>query len=113
MSSPYTVQYYAVTEPMPVPAGKVDYAAYYGSEGTYSVSPPEVAGSETSESGVGSYSSPNYSTTNSSYAGSSHGDYESAGSASGVDLNDYMQGRFTDAFNPVELDKGIATQAQT
>jgi biogenesis of lysosome-related organelles complex 1 subunit KXD1 len=98
---------------MTVPAGKVDYSAYYGSDGTYSVSPPEYAGSETSESGVGSYSSPNYSTTNSTYAGSSQGDYESAGSAGGVDLNDYMQDRFTTAFNPVELDKGIAAQAQT
>jgi biogenesis of lysosome-related organelles complex 1 subunit KXD1 len=100
---------------MSVPAGKVDYSAYYGSDGTYSVSPPEYAGSETSESGNGSYSysNANYSTTTSSYAGSSQGDYDTAGSASGVDLNDYMQDRFTSAFDPVELDKGIAAQAKT
>jgi len=117
MSSTYS-QYYPGTGavPMPVPAGKgSQYPDYYQNlEGTYSVSPPEVDASVSSGSNMlPSYSNSGYSVTTSSYAGSSQGDYDSAGSASGVDFNEYMQDRFADTFDPLPLDKCMAVQAQT
>lgn len=55
-----------------------------------------------------------YSATSSSYAGSvSGGDYESHSSANGVDLHEYMQDRFSSAFDPIPLDRSLATQAQS
>lgn len=72
----------------------------------YGVSPPEAAESMTSGSGIG------YSATSSSYAGSASGEYDSSNSANGVDLHEYMQDRFTTAFDPVPLDRSLATQAQ-
>lgn len=75
----------------------------------YSVSPPEV--DESVSSGGPSYGNSGYSTT-SSYAGSSHGDYDSAYSASGVDFQDYMHNRFADTFNPTSLDRSLVNQAQ-
>lgn len=79
----------------------------------YSVSPPEI--DESVSSGTGpSYSQPSgYSVANSSYAGSNSGDFESTGSASGVDFNEYMQERFAQTFDPIPLDRNIAVQAQT
>jgi hypothetical protein len=79
----------------------------------YSVSPPET--DESVSTGTGhSYSQPSgYSVANSSYAGSNSGDFESAGSASGVDFNEYMQERFAQTFDPIPLDRNIARQAQT
>ncbi|TPX08884.1 uncharacterized protein E0L32_009702 [Thyridium curvatum] len=111
MSSTYASQYYAGTLPMPVPS-KDEYAAYYqGGHDAYSVSPPESE-NVSSASGVASYSSPGYSAT-ASYAGSSHGDYDTAASASGIDLNEYMQERFAETFDPQQLDRCVALQAQT
>ncbi|KAJ9149783.1 Biogenesis of lysosome-related organelles complex 1 subunit KXD1 [Pleurostoma richardsiae] len=111
MSSPYSTQYYSGTLPMPVPT-KDQYPNYYQTDSTYSVSPPEGDASVSSGSGVPSYSNSGYSAT-ASYAGSSHGDYDSAGSASGVDFNEYMHDRFAESFNPLPLDKAMAVQAQT
>ncbi|KAI1328125.1 hypothetical protein F5Y16DRAFT_166112 [Xylariaceae sp. FL0255] len=37
---------------------------------------------------------------------------DSAGSASGVDFNEYMQDRFADSFDPLEMDRSVARQAQ-
>lgn len=55
-----------------------------------------------------------YSATSSSYAGSTSGDYDSSTSAAnGVDLHEYMQDRFSNAFDPLPLDRSLATQAQT
>ncbi|KAK3387537.1 hypothetical protein B0H63DRAFT_159348 [Podospora didyma] len=117
MSSPYSSQYYAASGALPIPAGKgqYQYPTYYASnDSTYSVSPPEDPdASVSSESGVASYGNSGYSVTTSSYAGSSQGEYDSAGSVSGVDLNEYMQERFADSFNPIPLDKCTVTQAQT
>lgn len=63
-----------------------------------------------------SHSSAYYSVpASSSYAGSSHsqGEYDSAASASGIDLNEYMSDRFAEGFDPIPLDKCTAVQAQT
>lgn len=115
MSSPYGSQYYSASGVLPiaVPAGKDQYVVdyYQGGHDAYSVSPPESE-NVSSVSGVASYSSPGYSAT-ASYAGSSQGDYDSVGSTSNVDLHEYMQGRFAESFDPLPLDKAMATQAQT
>ncbi|KAK4101919.1 hypothetical protein N658DRAFT_41537 [Parathielavia hyrcaniae] len=113
MTSSYTTQYYA-TGALPIPPpnkGPYQSPSYYPSgESTYSVSPPEdLEASVSSASGYGN----SYSVTTSSYAGSSQGEYDSAGSASGVDLNEYMQERFAATFDPLALDKCTAKQAQT
>ncbi|KAK0634866.1 hypothetical protein B0T17DRAFT_20269 [Bombardia bombarda] len=117
MSSAYTNQFFAASGALPIPAGKNQYQhpTYYTSgDSTYSVSPPEdLDASVSSASGMQSYGNSSYSVTTSSYAGSSQGEYDSAGSASGVDLNEYMQDRFADRFNPLPLDKCTAVQAQT
>ena len=110
MSSPYSAQYYSGAVPMPVPT-KGTYPNYYSTDSTYSVSPPEGEPSVSSGSGGVSYSTPGYSAT-ASYAGSSHGDYDSAGSASGIDFNEYMHDRFAETFDPLPLDKTMVQQAQ-
>ncbi|KAK3321117.1 hypothetical protein B0T19DRAFT_258918 [Cercophora scortea] len=118
MSSAYSSQYYAASGALPIPAGKNEYQypSYYTSnDSTYSVSPPEdLDASVSSGSGMVSYgNSSSYSVATSSYASSSQGEYDSTGSTSGVDLNEYMQDRFADTFNPLPLDKCTAVQAQT
>ncbi|ROT42431.1 hypothetical protein SODALDRAFT_15046 [Sodiomyces alkalinus F11] len=102
------VQPYSLPMPISSKGRERDY-----SSSAYSVSPPEV--DESVSSGTGpSYSQPSgYSVANSSYAGSQSGDFESAASASGVDLNEYMQDRFAQSFDPIPLDRNIAIQAQT
>ena len=37
----------------------------------------------------------------------------SAGSASGLDFNEYIQDRFAERFDPIPLDRSLARQAQT
>lgn len=117
MAANYSGQYYSTADALPIPAGKgqyqygYQYPTYYTSESAYSVSPPEdLEASVSSESA--SYGN-SYSVTTSSYAGSSQGEYDSAGSASGIDLNEYMQDRFADTFNPLPLDNCTVKQAQT
>lgn len=99
----------AYSMPLPVPKGS-HYPTYTYSQ--YSVSPPECDDSVSSASGIPSYSNGGYSATSSSYAGG-YGDYESTGSASGVDFQEYMQDRFTNSFDPIPLDRSMAMQAQT
>ncbi|ROV96914.1 hypothetical protein VSDG_04155 [Cytospora chrysosperma] len=112
MASYSPTQYYSGTLPMPVPS-KGQYPGYSHADSTYSVSPPEADPSVSSGSGgVPSYSNSGYSAT-ASYAGSSQEDYESERSASGVDFNEYMQEQLTQSFDPLGLDKAMATQAQT
>jgi hypothetical protein len=124
MSSAYSTNYYATGAlPIPPPTSSkaLPYQSYYypgsGADSTYSVSPPEDldASVVSSASGYGnSYSVSNITGgSGSSYAGSSQGEYDSAGSASGVDLNEYMQERFAATFDPLALDKCTAKQAQT
>jgi hypothetical protein len=112
----YQQNYYQATysAPIAVPS-KPQYASYYPQQHQgYSVSPPEVAESVTSGSGVTpSYGHSGYSAASSSYAGSQSGDYDSTSSANGVDMQEYMQDRFTGAFDPLPLDRTLAVQAQT
>ena len=107
----YSTCYEGYTEPFLVPSGKDRDAAlnsYYNTSGTYSVSPPEVEPSVSSGVGCSSTSGGTY-----SYAGSSSGDYDSTGSAAGIDFNEYMQDRFAESFDPIPLDRSVARQAQT
>lgn len=78
--------------------------------GRMSVSPPEEVTGATS-SGL---SSTVPSLTNSS-AGSTAGDYDSSssGGGSGIDLMDLLNDRLTNSFDPLPLDRSLATQAQT
>lgn len=114
--SSYSPTQYTYTSPlpiMPMPGSKT-HSHHRHRESTYSVSPP---GSDNASSGGASYSVPSgYSATTasgSSYAGSTHGDYDSERSASGVDFNEYMHEHLATAFDPLGLDKAVATQAQT
>jgi hypothetical protein len=92
---------------VPIPAsGK---GQQYPTYPNYSVSPPEV--DESVSSGGPSYGHSGYSASN-SYAGSSHGDYDSNYSASGVDFQEYMHNRFAETFDPTPLDRSMAQQAQ-
>lgn len=100
---------YAVTSPIAMTAKSPYYHPVPASR-TYAVSPPETADSVTSGSAIGpSYSVSGYSTT-SSYAGS---EYETRNSANGIDLQDYVSERFSNMnFDPLPLDRSLATQAQ-
>lgn len=108
----YQPTYYQTTTlPLAVPTSKAQHETYYPPQKYgYSVSPPEVA--ESTSSGPSyAYAS---ATSNSSYAGSTSGDYDSASSsANGVDMQEYMQDRFQGAFDPLPLDRTLAVQAQT
>lgn len=99
--------------PMAVPSKGSQYPSQYPTYSQYSVSPPECDDSISSTSGVPSYGHSGFSATTASYIGSSSGDYDTAGSASGVDFQDYMQERFSNSFNPIPLDRSMAVQAQT
>jgi hypothetical protein len=107
----YQQTYYQTTSlPIAVPQ-KQQY--YTPQNHGYAVSPPEVAESVTTGSGMApSYGNSQYSATSSSYAGSAS-EYDSTSSANGVDMQEYMQDRFTGAFNPIPLDRTLAVQAQT
>lgn len=107
----YQQSYYQTTSlPIAVPQ-KQQY--YTPQNHGYAVSPPEVAESVTTGSGIApSYGNSQYSATSSSYAGSAS-EYDSTSSANGVDMQEYMQDRFTGAFNPIPLDRTLAVQAQT
>ncbi|EQL03912.1 hypothetical protein G6O67_005843 [Ophiocordyceps sinensis] len=107
MSGPYS--HVAYSMPMAVPSKGNQYPTY----SQYSVSPPECDESVSSASGVASYSNGGYSATSASYVGYSAGDYDTTGSASGLDFQEYMQERFANSFNPVPLDRSTAVQAQT
>ena len=107
MSGPYSTIAYSI--PMAVPSKGNQYPTY----SQYSISPPECDDSISSASGVPSYSNSGYSATTASYIGSSSGDYDSTGSASGVDFQEYMQERFANSFNPIPLDRSMAVQAQS
>jgi hypothetical protein len=103
--------------PIAVPY-KVQYSQYYTQPNQgygYAVSPPEVAESVTTSSGIApSYSQSAYSATSSGYGGrASHSEYDSTSSANGVDMQEYMQDRFAGAFDPLPLDRTVAMQAQT
>jgi len=115
MAASYAQSYYQTTSlPIAVPS-KPQHSQYYTHQSHgYAVSPPEVAESVTTGSGITpSYGNSAYSATSSSYAGSASGEYDSTSSANGVDLQEYMQDRFAGAFDPLPLDRTLAVQAQT
>ncbi|EGS23952.1 uncharacterized protein CTHT_0006620 [Thermochaetoides thermophila DSM 1495] len=130
----YTTPYYPT--PLPIPAAKPSAygppynPGYYpsGADSTYSVSPPEdIEVSSSSAGGPPSYSvgpSAGGSSRLGSECSEMGGYYDgvsggapgsSVGSASGVDLNEYMQERFAAAFEParVAMDQCVLRQAQT
>lgn len=95
------------------PASSKQYS--YGSSGyardPYSSSPPDHSSTRNSAYGGSVYSA----TSNSSYAGSLSDEYESrsSGSARGIDLQNYIEDRFSNAYDPLPLDRTLAKQAQT
>jgi hypothetical protein len=105
----YQQSYYQATSlPISVPS-KSQYAQYYAPQQQgYGVSPPEVAESITT--GSGTYGNSGY---YASYAGSASGEYDTTSSANGVDMQEYMQDRFTGTFDPLPLDRTLAMQAKT
>lgn len=105
----YQQSYYQTTSlPMAVPHKGQQY--YNPQNHGFSVSPPEVPESVTTGSGMGNSA---YSATSSSYAGSASGEYDSTSSANGVDMQEYMQDRFSSTFDPLPLDRTLAVQTQT
>lgn len=110
----YQQGYYQTNSlPIAVPA-KSQNAQYYTPQNHgYGISPPEVAESVTTGSSMTpAYGNSTYSTNSGSYAGSGS-DYDSTSSASGVDMQEYVQDRFNGAFDPLPLDRTLAVQAQT
>jgi hypothetical protein len=109
----YQQGYYQTSSlPIAVPSKPQQGQYYYPPQNHgYAVSPPEVAESVTT--GSGAYGNSAYSATSSSYAGSASGEYDSTSSANGVDMQEYMQDRFSGAFDPLPLDRTLVVQAQT
>ncbi|OAA63083.1 putative domain KxDL [Cordyceps fumosorosea ARSEF 2679] len=97
----------------------------YPSYSQYSMSPPECDDAASSVSGAHSYSHAGLSSASASSAAASYylpgsavpsstgADFDSAGSASGIDFQDYMQDRLSHSFNPIPLDRSTAVQAQS
>ncbi|KAI8630747.1 hypothetical protein F5Y19DRAFT_33099 [Xylariaceae sp. FL1651] len=125
----YSSQYYTSGVPIPSKDGEISYTYPYGyTSSTYSVSPPETADHSVVSSGGATYSYGSASgssavaaSSGSSAAAGYHGagddcyyySSDSTASASGVDFNEYMQDRFSDAFDPLPLDRSLVVQAQT
>ncbi|KAI1821216.1 hypothetical protein F4861DRAFT_533130 [Xylaria intraflava] len=120
----YSSQYH--TSGMPIPSKDADasYPYPYGYNNTsYGVSPPETTDPSVLSSGGATYSydgSSNAASTSSASVGLISGaddcyncGSERTASTSGVDFDEYMQNRFADAFDPLPLDRSLATQAQT
>ncbi|KAJ6784912.1 hypothetical protein PWT90_02385 [Aphanocladium album] len=113
MSGHYHTAGYSM--PINVPGKGNQYPSY----SQYSMSPPECDDSLSSVSGGPSYSHTGFSSASGagylpgSAVSSSAAEYDSVGSASGVDFQDYMQDRFSHSFNPIPLDRSMAVQAQT
>lgn len=101
--------YSSSSMPIAMPSKSQHYSYSTAPRGAYAVSPPEAPESVSTDSRINSA----YSATSSSYAGSASGDYDSTSSANGVDLHEYMQDRFSNAFDPLPLDRSLAKQAQT
>ncbi|CAK1366844.1 hypothetical protein CB0940_10209 [Cercospora beticola] len=105
MSTSY-YQYPTGTLPVNVPGKTPQNARHARNPSAYSqlsASPPERPES-VSSTGAGLYSS-----ASSAYGGS---DYDSSSGATSVDLLDYMNDRLSQAYNPIPLDKNLASQAQ-
>lgn len=93
-----------ITMPSKAPAG-------YYPVSRVAMSPAEVSDASTVG---GSRTSASYSANSSSYAGSaSEYDTSSSGSYPSVDVVDMLSDRMNSAFDPIRMDKALATQAQT
>lgn len=111
MSGQFASASYALPINMPVKGHHPHH--HFPTYTQYSMSPPDCDDSYSSGSGA-SYSHAGFTTSSAaSYMGSSNGDYDTAGSASGVDFQDYMQDRFASSFNPIPMDRSMAVQAQS
>lgn len=118
----YSSQYYTSGVSMPSKDVDTSYTYPYGyTNPSYGVSPPETADPSVVSSGGATYSYGGSSaaavSSGSSAAGGAADCYyygnDSTASASGVDFNEYMQDRFSNAFDPLPLDRSLVTQAQT
>ncbi|KAI0161377.1 hypothetical protein GGR57DRAFT_355480 [Xylariaceae sp. FL1272] len=125
----YSSQYYTSGMAIPSKDGDMSYTYPYGyTSSSYSVSPPETTDPSVISSGGATYSyggsGSSAAVTSGSAATGYHGasgangddcyyySSDSAGSASGVDFNEYMQDRFADSFDPLEMDRSVVRQAQ-
>jgi hypothetical protein len=94
------------------------YSAYPTSAGR-SFSPPEIADSASTSAMHSRAPSYSNSVSSSSYAGSASDEYSSirtaprAGASSGVDLAALLTDRLESAFDPIPLDRSLASQAKT
>ncbi|KAH0556216.1 hypothetical protein GP486_005854 [Trichoglossum hirsutum] len=106
-------QAYYATSPLPINMASKSpyYTAHHHQQYQHgTLSPPEAPASATT-SGVPSYSN---STSSSDYAASATGEYDSSSpAAGGVDFAALLSDRLTSAFDPIPLDRNLATQAQT
>ena len=75
---------------------------------TAAASPPEFSDASTTSGSRASYSA-----NSSSYAGSVSNDYETSSGYGGVDVVDMLSERMERAFEPMRMDRSLATQAQT
>ncbi|KAI1433476.1 hypothetical protein GGR50DRAFT_503581 [Xylaria sp. CBS 124048] len=117
----YAAQHYP--NGMPIPSKGTDttypYPYGYNNNTTFGVSPPETVDPSVVSSGGRTYSYEGSSSAAGASAsagptGTASSCYRTASaSASGVDFNEYMQDRFADTFDPIPLDRSLATQAQT
>ncbi|KIX03438.1 uncharacterized protein Z518_06990 [Rhinocladiella mackenziei CBS 650.93] len=77
------------------------------------ISPPELSDTGTTYDGSRT-SAGSYSARSSNYAPShSSGDYDSCNSQSGVDVVDMLADKMNGAFDPIRMDRSLASQAQT
>ncbi|KAK1836054.1 hypothetical protein QBC39DRAFT_248651 [Podospora conica] len=125
--SSYSTQYYpSPSDALPIPSSSKHHAAaqyqydyqypsYYtsGADSAYSVSPPEGPDAASVSSGSAGLASYGTSSCYHTPAASSASAYDSAASAAGVDLHEYMQDRFAETFDPLPLDSCTVKQAQT
>lgn len=102
-----THQYYQPSMAMNMPSKAPAPPGLYP-VGRVAVQPADFSDSST----TGGSRTTGYSGTTSSYSGSISGDYESS-TMSGVDVVDMLNERVHSSFDPMPLDRGLATQAQT
>ncbi|EED19037.1 conserved hypothetical protein [Talaromyces stipitatus ATCC 10500] len=102
-----THQYYQPSMATNVPSKAPAPAGLYP-VGRVAASPADFSDSST----TGGSRTTGYSANTSSYSGSINGDYESS-AMSGVDIVDMLNDRVHSSFDPMPLDRGLETQAQT
>ncbi|KAL9107504.1 MAG: hypothetical protein Q9227_007606 [Pyrenula ochraceoflavens] len=101
------------TLPITMPSKSQAGGGYYPVS-RVAVSPPDLSDASTvsGSRGASREAPSSYSANSSSYAPSFSNDYESC-SAGGVDVVDMLSDRMNSAFEPMRLDRSLATQAKT